>query len=338
MISMRKLVFAIALLLCIMFVIGQLAEVQAIADTLKQGDWRFILIALIAETAWLINVAASYRAIFQATGVEEKINKLILMSAAANFLNVVAPTAGMGGMAIFITEARQRGYSSGRVTVAGVLYVLFDYAGFLSLGLFVLFRRNNINTAELGASAILVAIALVLATLLYLGMRSARALGQALAWMARQVNGLLRPFTHREYLSEVRAYQFANDAAEGLRELRHNPKNLLLPILLALSNKILLITILSLTFLAFNIPFSVGTIIAGFSIAYLFLIVSPTPSGIGVVEGALTIALGSLYVPLGAAAVITLAYRGITFWIPLLFGLLAFRILSRQKTIETVVQ
>ena len=336
---MRKLIFAVVLLLCIMFVIGQLAEVQAIADTLRQGDWRFILLGLIVETAWLVTVALSYRAIFQATGVDEKINKLILMSAAANFLNVVAPTAGMGGMAVFISGARQRGYSSGRVTVAGVLYVLFDYAGFLcvlTVGLLILIRRNNINAAELGASAILVSIAIVLATLLYLGMRSAAALGKALAWMARQVNRLLRPFTHREYLSEDRAHQFANDAAEGLRELRHNPKNLILPMALALGNKALLISILSLTFLAFQIPFSVGTIIAGFSIAYLFLIVSPTPSGIGVVEGALTIALGSLYVPLGAAAVITLAYRGITFWIPLLFGLFAFRILSHQETLNTI--
>lgn len=336
---MRKLIFAVVLLLCTMFVIGQLAEVQAIADTLRQGDWRFILLGLIVETAWLVTVALSYRAIFQATGVDEKINKLLLMSAAANFLNVVAPTAGMGGMAVFISGARQRGYSSGRVTVAGVLYVLFDYAGFLcvlTVGLLILMRRNNINAAELGASAILVSIAIVLATLLYLGMRSAAALGKALAWMARQVNGLLRPFTHREYLSEDRAHQFANDAAEGLRELRHNPKNLILPMALALGNKALLISILSLTFLAFQIPFSVGTIIAGFSIAYLFLIVSPTPSGIGVVEGALTIALGSLYVPLGAAAVITLAYRGITFWIPLLFGLFAFRILSRQETVNTI--
>jgi uncharacterized protein (TIRG00374 family) len=336
---MRKLIFAVALLLCIMFVIGQLAEVQAIADTFRQGDWRFILLGLIVEIAWLVTVALSYRAIFQATGVDEKINKLILMSAAANFLNVVAPTAGMGGMAVFISGARRRGYSSGRVTVAGVLYVLFDYAGFLcvlTVGLFILIRRNNINAAELVASAILVSIAAVLTTLLYLGMRSAAALGRALAWMARQVNGLLRPFTHREYLSEARAHQFANDAAEGLRELRHNPKNLILPMALALGNKALLISILSLTFLAFQIPFSVGTIIAGFSIAYLFLIVSPTPSGIGVVEGALTIALGSLYVPLGAAAVITLAYRGITFWIPLLFGLFAFRILSHQETVETI--
>ena len=47
-------------------------------------------------------------------------------------------------------------------------------------------------------------------------------------------------------------------------------------------------------------------------------------------EGVLTVTLRSLNVPLGSAAVITLAYRGFTFWLPLLFGIVAFRILERH--------
>ena len=84
------------------------------------------------------------------------------------------------------------------------------------------------------------------------------------------------------------------------------------------------------------VPVSAGTLIAGFSISYLFMIVSPTPAGIGVVEGFLTVALSSMYVPLSDATVITLAYRGITFWIPLFIGLLAFRWTSRADKITTV--
>jgi glycosyltransferase 2 family protein len=90
-------------------------------------------------------------------------------------------------------------------------------------------------------------------------------------------------------------------------------------------NKGLLILILTLTFLAFDRPFNPAAIIAAFSIAYLFLIVSPTPSGLGIVEGVMTVALSSLDVPLESAAVITLAYRGITFWVPLLVGMLTLR-------------
>jgi uncharacterized membrane protein YbhN (UPF0104 family) len=75
-------------------------------------------------------------------------------------------------------------------------------------------------------------------------------------------------------------------------------------------------------------------LIAGFSIGYLFLIVSPTPAGIGFVEGALTLGLRSLHVPLGDATVVALAYRGLTLWIPLFFGMLAFRWLSRGENVK----
>ncbi len=311
---------------------------QAIIDTFQRGDWRYLLLALLVEIAWLVNVAASYRAILQATGIEERVEKLFLLATAANFVNVVTPTAGMAGMAVFITEARRRGYSAARVTIAGVLYVLFDYVGFLcvlALGLLVLVRRHNLNTAEIVATGILLVIAAVWSILLYLGMRSAQEMGRALAWMARLVNRLVHPFLRREYLSEKRAHEFAHDAAEGLHELRRNPRALLLPFALALSNKAFLISIMLFVFLAFKIPFSPGTLIAGFSVGYLFLIVSPTPSGIGVVEGVLTLVLSTLYVPLGAAWVITLAYRGITFWLPLFFGLFAFRYLSHSGEVKT---
>jgi uncharacterized protein (TIRG00374 family) len=225
--------------------------------------------------------------------------------------------------------------------MAGVVFVLFEYLGFLvilALGLTVLFRRNHLTMVEISASAILVSIALVMAILIYLGMHSADALGRVLAWMARLVNKLLRPFIHREYLSEQRAHVFARDGSEGLHDLRKKPTSLLLLAALGLSSKLLTLLVLLLMFLAFKVEFSPGTLIAGFSIGYLFWIVSPTPAGIGFVEGALTLALRTLNVPLAAAAVLALSYRGVIFWLPLLFGLVAFRWLEKsERDIKTPV-
>jgi uncharacterized protein (TIRG00374 family) len=205
----------------------------------------------------------------------------------------------------------------------------------LAVAIIILIRRNNLTWVELSASLILVILAITLSVLLFLGTRSANALGRALAWLASLVNIGSRALLKRDYLSEQRAFEFAADAAEGLSEIRTRPINLIFPAVLALSNKFLLIAVFTLVFLSFNVPFTAGTIIAGFSISYLFLIVSPTPSGIGVVEGVLTLTLRSLNVPLGAAAVIALAYRGISFWFPLLVGMFSFRILGESKDIDT---
>ena len=330
---MRTFLLALLLLLGVFFIFGRLTEVEEIGNTLQHGDLRFILLALFVEVIWLLNVAASYRAIYRTIGLKEKMKNLFFAAAGANFVNVVAPTAGMGGMAVFVSEARRRGYSPARTTVAGVLYILLDYLGFLcvlALGLMVLFKRNSLNSAELIASGVLMLLAIFIGTILFLGMRSTDALASFLAWLARLVNRILHPILRRPYLSEGRAREFAHDAREGLKEIHNNPESLLVPAGLALSNKVLLISILLLMFLAFNVPISLGTLIAGFSVAYLFFIVSPTPAGVGIVEGALAFALHSMYIPLSAAAVIALSYRGITFWIPMAFGGIALRVLHQR--------
>lgn len=329
---MRKFVIAIILLLGFIFIIAKLTEIQSIATTLQRGNWWFLGLALIVEILWFFNSGASFKAIYRAMGIEERVGTLALMYSAAGFINVVAPTAGVGGLAIFMSEARRRNYSSARAAVAGVLFLLFDYLGLIGIllvGLIILIRRNDLTLVVILASAALVALALLFAFLLNLGMQSAVALGKTLAKMARFINKLLYPFIHREYLSEERAHEFALDAADGLIKMRSEPKTMLMPMFLAITNKTGLIIILTLMFLAFRIPISIGTVIACFSIGYLFVIISPTPAGIGVVEGALTLALASMYISLEDAAVITLGYRGITFWLPMLFGMVSLRVLEK---------
>ncbi len=329
---MRKFLLAIILFLGFIFVIAKLTELQSIAETLRRGNWWFLGLALVIQLVWFLVVGSSLHFIYRAMGIEESVGTLSLMFTAASFVNVVAPSAGVGGIAIFISEARRRNYSAARAAVAGVLFLLFDYLGLiaiLSVGLIILIRRNDLSLVVIIASAALVGLAILFTFLLNLGMQSAAALGNALAKISRFLNRLLRPFIHRDYLSEARAHEFAHDAAEGLIRMRSEPKSLLPPLLLALVNKILLVIILLLTFLAFKVPLSIGTVIACFSIGYLFVIISPTPAGIGVVEGALTLALTSMYISLEDAAVITLSYRGITFWIPLLIGMLSLRVLER---------
>lgn len=329
---MRKFLIAVAIFLGFFFVVGKLAELQSVAETLKRGIWWFIGLALIIEFLWVINCGASFRYIYRAMGIEEQLGTMALMYSAAGFINVIAPSGGVGGLAIFLGEARRRNYSTARAAVAGVLFLLFDYLGLIGIlvvGLIIMIRRNDLTLVVIIASIALVGLVLLFAFLLNLGMQSAVALGNALAFMARMANRIARPFIHREYLSEDRAHEFAHDAADGLVEMRSNPKSLLPPLVLAFTNKISLLFILVLIFLAFKIPISIGTIIACFSIGSLFVIISPTPAGIGVVEGALTLALTSMYISLEDAAVITLSYRGITFWIPMLFGMISLRLLEK---------
>jgi uncharacterized protein (TIRG00374 family) len=331
---MRKFLFILVLFLGAAFVYLGFGELENIVQTLQHGNLWFILLAILIQFSWFLMMGLIYQSLYHALNMQESVTRLALLSASATFVNIVAPTIGMSGMAFFIGHAARNGKPVGKVTIATMLGLFLDYTAFLvilALGLIVLWRRNDLGPTEIVASGVMFAIATGFGFLLYLGSRSADALGNALAWMTRLVNRVVDPFIHRPYLSEDRAQQFAHEMAEDLKSLPERSRSLLIPLLYSLAGKALLMCVLLSVFMAFQVPVTAGTIIGGFAIAYLFLIITPTPAGVGIIEGVMPLALSSLRVPWSEAVVITLAYRGITFWIPLAVGAIAFRIVNREK-------
>lgn len=316
------------------FIYLSFGELESIARTLQQGNLWFILLAVLMEFGWFLTAGLILQSLYHVLEMQDTVFRLSLLSASALFVNIVAPSVGVGGLALFMSDAARRGRSVGKVTIANMLWLFLDYLAFLfvlTVGLIVLFRRNDLDPTEIAASGVMFSIAVGLGFLLYLGSHSVDALGNTLAKMAALVNRVLKPFIHHDYLSEARAHEFAQEMASDLKSLPEKVHNLALPLFYALVSKALLMSILMSMFLAFQVPFSAGTIVGGFAISYLFLILSPTPAGVGIVEGVMPLALSSLRVPWSEAVVITLAYRGVTFWIPLGFGAIAFRMLEREK-------
>ena len=76
---------------------------------------------------------------------------------------------------------------------------------------------------------------------------------------------------------------------------------------------------------AFGQTLSLPVLVAGTGLAGAFTRVSPAPLGVGMVEGALAAILSTLGVHLEAAAAISLAYRGLTLWLPMVSGFAALQ-------------
>jgi len=330
---MRKIILVIVAILAVAFVFFSITELENILDTLKKSDLVFLLVALVLEVICLFNSSATFGALYRLVGLRESHRRLFLISQAANFVNLIAPSAGVGGMAVFLDDANRRNIPQGKVLVVGVLYLVYEYAALfcvLLLGFIILLQRNNLHAGELIAAGFLLLVAFFDGLMLYLGSKSSEQLGKLLAWLSRLANRILKPFFHRNLLDEKNAHRFSREVAEGISTIRSSPKNLLWPFLYTLNNKVLLISILAFSFLALNVPFTASTLVGGFSISYLFFYASPTPSGVGFVEGILPVALNTLKVPFTQAVLITLLFRAVTLWFPLVVGGVAFRVLQKQ--------
>ncbi len=331
--QMRKIITVLVFFVVAAIVILSFSEIEGILKTLRHSDGLFMLLALLAQMAWFLNEAAGYRALYRLMDVDEDYIHLILVSTAANFINVVAPSGGIGGVAVFIDDANKREMPRGLAAATAALFLFLEYIAFLcmlGLGIWVLVRRNDLGVAEISASMIMLGIVLGLGFLLYVGSQSGERLGNMLASLSKKINSVLWPLVRKEYFRQAVARDFGLEVASGLSILREKHRGLLIPFAYAVMGKVLQALVLMLTFLSFGVGFTGGTIIAGFATAYLFLIVSPTPSGIGVVEGVLPLALRSLGVAWEEAVVVTLAYRAFTFWLPLLLGAWAFRFLQKN--------
>jgi len=330
---MRKILLIIFFFAAVAIAILSLGELERTWRTLRQANFGFVMLAILFLLTWTLNDAAGYRSLFHVMDLQEKFRHLILLSSATSFINVVAPSGGFGGIAVFVDDAGKRGHPRGLAAAIGALYLFLDYAAFmvvLAMGWVIYIRRNDLKPGEITASLIMLAIVVGLGILIYIGSRSREQLGRVLAWLAHRFNLVLWPILHKEYFHEIAAHEFGVEVAEGLAILHTKRHGIVVPFLFALNGKLLQTLILGITFLAFKVPFTPGTIIAGFASAYLFLIVSPTPYGIGFVETLLPLALTSLGINWEDSVIITLTYRGITFWIPLILGGISFRVLQQE--------
>jgi glycosyltransferase 2 family protein len=328
---MRRFIVAFILLLAIVFIYLKLSELQSIYETIKNSNWIYLGIGILIECLWMLNLAIKFKSMYRVVGLKESGLQMFLITSAANFVNVLGPTGGIGGISVFIDAGRRRNYSTAKVMVVGALYVMYDYAALLcllTLGIIVLIRRNSLEMSEIIATGIFIVLAIGMTALLILGAKSAKQLGMVLAWVAGIINRLLKPFLHRDYLKKENARQFAWEIAEGIKLVRGKGKELIWPFLFSLNNKALQVCVMAIAFLTVGAPISVGSVIGGVSIANLFVIVSPTPSGIGFVEGIVPFTLKMLQVPWDFCVLITLIYRALTFWLPLLVGVVTFRLIN----------
>ncbi len=331
---MKKFFTAVILFLAIFFVISRFTQLKEVLVVLREGNIWIILAGIGALCLWFLTLGATFQAVFKLVGVHKSWIDTTRLVTAVNFVNLVAPSAGISGMTVFYTDAHKNSLSPARITVGSVIFLILDYIGLLSvilIGLVILALRNDLKATEIAAFSLFVLLTAVLITLLLLAAKSQAALNRILIWCARLANRLTNRILHKTVITESKVEEFSIELVEGVQTLQHAHQSWIKPTLLTLLNKTWLISILGLMFLAFNVPVHLDQLIAGFAVGYLFVIISPTPAGVGIVEGVLILALSSLGIPVEAAAVVTLAFRGITFWLPLAIGFIAFRSLHHEK-------
>lgn len=327
-----KLLLALVLLLATLFLSTQFSRLQDFLRILSAGQSGWIGLGLVGLVVWQLVQAAQFRAAHRAASVEQNLLSLLPVVVANHFVLFAVPTGNLSSFALFLANARRRGLSPERVAVAVALFAVFQYLAVaiaVGLGLAALAAHHALYPLEWVPALPVFAIALGQYAVLALALRSPARLERASTWLAKRVNRVGRRLLRRDLVLVERMDQIGANAADGLNSMRQKgPKAQLGLLLYGLAGQGLLGGVLAALLRAFGQPLSPTIVLAGLSMAGLFSVISPTPLGLGVVEGAVAVVLASLGLQPGAALFVSLAFRGLTLWLPVLVGFVALEALG----------
>ncbi len=302
----RTLLTITALAGAFYFVLPQLADVSSSWHALQSAHWVWLPV-IIASSA--VTYLASAAALIGAVPGPVPFWPTTLTQVASSFVNRVSP-ANVGGMALNTRFLQKSGVSPGAgVAAVGVNALMGAVAHLILLVIFFALAGHQLGHAfKLPPASKLLLILAILAALV----------------------GIVLATRRGRRLAATRLLPALRSAAVSLRTVAVSPVKLTL-----LVGGSALITLAYIGGLVASVEafggragiVEIGAVYLG---AAAIAAASPTPGGLGAIEAALVAGLTGIGVPPGPAVSAVLTYRLATYWLPVIPGWAAWRLLQRQ--------
>jgi len=297
------LILGTAILIAAYVLLPQLHTVSESLASLKNVEWPQILaaslltfITFIAASITLVNISAK--------GITFGVT--LLVQAASGFATKLAP-AGIGGFALNTRYLVKQRHTIVQASSVMAINGLLGFMGhMLIILLALLFAKETLEqTLSFSVPPLLIIIAgLMLASLLF-SVVFFEAIRQRVINALNQLSNLAKLFKNR-------------------------PRRLIFGFIGALAVTLLYTTVLYLCASSLNVELNFLQSLLVFTAGAIGSSVTPTPGGLGGAEAALTAALVAVGIESGVALSVALVYRLVTYWLPILPGILCFQIALRR--------
>ena len=333
-----QIIFIVILFLFIVIFIKEFGTVSKAIELLSGGSWYFLFAVIAIQALGIINDGAFYQSLYDIFGVKESMKRLIILALSSNFLNLAAPTGGLSGVAVFVSDAERHGMNKSQATIVNFLgYFMTICINIFALlfGLFFLLFNNQLQRYQLITAGVLFGAFFVLVLMVILALEEARRFKKLFGYIASAINYFAEKLRKKEdVISKKQVNILTEEIHESLYIIQSKWKTLWLPAVHVVVSIVVDVLTLQYILLAFHFPANIGTLLTVYAIGFLFTIVSITPSGVGVVEATMILVMSGLSVPVELSAVAVIGYRFLNFWLPFLLGFFAFRVFQVQKLNE----
>ena len=307
----------LAVLATLVGFVRQHAEHEALAHELVRAAPRWLFVALVCQLATYVADAAIFQGVLERAGVATKLVLFVPLGLAKLFLDQALPSGGISGTLLIVRALDRRGVPHD-VTAAAILvdllahYVAHCVLTLAAIGVFLAIGKLTPAVLLPSAAFALLAIA-VPSLLLFVYHRGEaavpRILGVPLRPLLRAVSGA------RASLVDSRALLVRSTALHAA---------------ILVFDALTLVAMLE----AIDLHPPLFATIACYVIATIVKLLGIVPGGLGTFDIACVALLHLVGVPMGAALAATLLYRGASFWIPLVPGLVFAQREGRARPVD----
>lgn len=302
--------------LAIWFVKHERGELQQVKQLVVTSQWEWIVPGILLSIVYIFVHGLMYKSSFAAVGSKVGLGDATMLFMKRNFVSVFLPAGGVSSLAFFSTAIEKKGVSKSQINFASSIYGFVGILSVLVIAIPVFVYAIFQGSIGMGEWFGLIA-AFVLIGLVYLLFRSVVNNGSVYRLITRYIP-----------VVEVFLGDFRSNKIER--------NGFIVTFIYSMLIEIVGIVHIYIAMLALNVAPSLIVATISYVVAVVFLIISPFLRGLGAVEASMTFMLIRLGYTEAAAVSITVLYRFMEFWIPLLLGALSF-LLKINKLLMRII-
>lgn len=320
-ISLSKVFFWIVMVAFVWYLIGHFGQAKEILQVLSTGKWYWIALAIITQICYypIYSIFADH--IFQIFNVNFTPKKILPIFMASKFTDVALPISTFGMIAIFVRHAKGHDESPLRVGIGTSFVLIFEVLAFITVTTVVLallyFTGHPIAYALVTFLFLVVVITLLVIFVIRVAIYK-KAPNKLFLWIVKVLSRMAGQ-------KHVDMKEIESIFMEIGADISANKQKIWPGYRFSLLAQLFNVLTFLFVFLAFTGNLNIMAVLAGYAIGLLFTVVSITPQGIGPAEAAIIATLHSFGLDISQSAVITLAFRGLLYWLPVFPGFWAFQ-------------
>jgi len=324
-IQFGQIIFGIVVLLFFIYLFFHLSELKTILNLLVKLKWYYFIPLILLEFLFLLNRGKIFSILFNKLNIKINLWPAFESYLAFNSLNALVPSAGFSGITVFLSQAEKHSVNKSKIFLLNLLYYFISYislAVILVFSLIYLFSKGQYIYYYLSGFIILLLI-IFFWLILFLIISDPKTTYSPDRKIIKFINIFLKWLDLE--LDEQSFNNLLIEARLIKKTIKKDVSVFWIPFFLFFLGFAFELIMLSIIFYIFDRQVPLIPMVMGYSFGIMFMLVSITPSGVGIVEPIMTFVFASFGISLESSALIVLLFRAITFWLPLPVGTVLMR-------------